>query len=193
MLHLQDIMTSEVVTVSPELPVREAIELLVRHHVSGAPVLAGGHVLGVVTAYDLLSLTMADGEELEAIAPVEILPERAAAGVPDEWEIEVPVRREFFRDIEVFGGAEVPAWIEGTDEPLLPDHEGVIVADVMSRVVYSLPPDANVATAAQCLRRASVHRVLVMEAGRLLGIVSSMDIAIDERLVEPEEELAAAV
>jgi CBS domain-containing protein len=196
MLHLRDIMSKHVLTVSPDLPVREAIELLVRHHVSGAPVVAGGHVLVVITAYDLLSLEVSDGGSPEAPAAVEIAAEGGSAAIPDEWDIEIPVRPEFFRDIEVFGGAEVPAWVEGTDAPLMPDQEGVTVSDVMSREVYSLPPDASIAAAAECLRRAGVHRVLVMESGRLLGVVSSMDITTavaEERFVESVEEPVAAV
>jgi len=38
MLRLQDIMTRDVVTVSPELTLRDAMELLTSLHISGAPV-----------------------------------------------------------------------------------------------------------------------------------------------------------
>ncbi len=40
MLRLRDIMTTELVTVAPELSLRDAMELLVTSHVSGAPVVA---------------------------------------------------------------------------------------------------------------------------------------------------------
>jgi len=42
MLRLRDIMTTDALTVSPETTVREAMELLARHHVSDAPVVSGG-------------------------------------------------------------------------------------------------------------------------------------------------------
>jgi len=193
MLHLRDIMTTDIVTVSPDLPVREAIEILLRHHVSGAPVVAGGHVLGVITSYDLLGVPTSDHGSETLADPPDAWTERDAAGVPAQWEIEVPLPGEFFRDPEVFGGAEVPAWVEGTDAPLDPEQEEVVVADVMSHAIHSLPPEASVAAAADCLRRLAVHRVLVMECGRLLGIVSSMDIAIavaEERLVDATDEAA---
>ena len=42
-LRLRDIMTTDALTVTPETTVREAMELLARHHVSGAPVVSGWH------------------------------------------------------------------------------------------------------------------------------------------------------
>jgi CBS domain-containing protein len=47
----------------------------------------------------------------------------------------------------------------------------------MTHVVFSLPPDADVETAADYMRRAEIHRLLVLDAGRLVGIVSALDIA----------------
>lgn len=59
MLRLRDIMTTELVTVSPELSLRDAMELLVTSHVSGAPVVAQHRVVGVVSATDLLGFAAA--------------------------------------------------------------------------------------------------------------------------------------
>jgi CBS domain-containing protein len=50
------------------------------------------------------------------------------------------------------------------------------VADVMTWGVYALPPASDVAAAAECMRSADVHRMLVIEDGRLLGIVTTMDL-----------------
>ena len=61
MLRLRDIMTTDVLSVSPETSVREAMELLTRRHVSGAPVVAGGKIVGVVTGNDLMMLASALG------------------------------------------------------------------------------------------------------------------------------------
>lgn len=56
MLRLRDIMTREVVSAAPDLTVRDAMELLSERHVSGAPVVDGGKVVGIVSATDLLDL-----------------------------------------------------------------------------------------------------------------------------------------
>jgi Predicted transcriptional regulator, contains C-terminal CBS domains len=55
MLKLRDIMTRDVVSAAPDLTIREAMELLSERHVSGAPVVDGGKVVGVFSATDLLA------------------------------------------------------------------------------------------------------------------------------------------
>ena len=55
--------------------------------------------------------------------------------------------------------------------------EAVTVADVMTREVKSLPPSCSVRTAALFMISANIHRVLVMEAEELLGIVTTTDLA----------------
>jgi len=55
MLKLKDIMTCDVVSATPDMTIREAMELLTERHVSGAPVIDGGKVVGVFSATDLLA------------------------------------------------------------------------------------------------------------------------------------------
>ncbi len=53
-MQAQDIMTRDVVSVGLETPVPEIAELLIRHRISGVPVIdAERHVLGIVTEGDL--------------------------------------------------------------------------------------------------------------------------------------------
>lgn len=55
--YVNDIMTTGVVTVRPDTPLREVAALLRQHRVSGLPVTAGdGTVIGVVSKSDLLAL-----------------------------------------------------------------------------------------------------------------------------------------
>ncbi len=50
-----EVMTREVVTTTPEAPIEEVARLMIRHRVSGVPVLdAGGKLVGLVTEGDLL-------------------------------------------------------------------------------------------------------------------------------------------
>ena len=57
MLKARDIMTTDVVTVTPQTGVRELAALLLERHISGAPVVdEAGKVLGVVTERDLVFL-----------------------------------------------------------------------------------------------------------------------------------------
>lgn len=54
MLKVKDLMTREVLTLAPHTSVREAAEILATEHVSGAPVVRVGRVVGMISAADLL-------------------------------------------------------------------------------------------------------------------------------------------
>ena len=54
MVIAKDIMSSEVVTVAPDLPVEDLARLLWKNKIGGAPVLEHGKILGVVTESDLI-------------------------------------------------------------------------------------------------------------------------------------------
>lgn len=55
-MHVRDVMTTEVVTVSPDAPFAEIVERLLENGVSGLPVVdADGALVGMVTEADLVS------------------------------------------------------------------------------------------------------------------------------------------
>lgn len=68
---------------------------------------------------------------------------------------------------ERFRASSSPEW------DLLEEHT---VWEVMSQRVFSLPPDATAEEASALMLRLGIHRVLVMEGKRLLGVVSTTDI-----------------
>jgi CBS domain-containing protein len=54
-MHVEDLMTRDVVTVAPGTPLKVVAELLVEHRISGVPVCdADGSILGVVSESDIL-------------------------------------------------------------------------------------------------------------------------------------------
>ena len=184
MLRLRDIMTTELVTVSPELSLRDAMELLVSSHVSGAPVIAQHRVIGVVSATDLLgfaAMTPAVSDESRPDTGLEELESEPDEG--DEpsanWFIEMGVDHETavaerFRET-------------GTRRPASDWFAEHTVSEVMSDRVFSLPSHTRVDQAADFMRTVGIHRVLVMDHEELVGIVSMKDIAdavADHRLVE---------
>ena len=150
MLTLANIMTTDVATVAPETSLRDAAALLVSRHVSGAPVVSGGRVVGVITSSDLLDFAAAG-------------PGVPRAGEPawGEWG-ETPAGE------GTAGAAASTEWDE------MGDHS---VEEVMTRDIWSLPPSASALEAAEMMWRRSMHRVLVMEGDALRGIVTTTDIA----------------
>jgi CBS domain-containing protein len=53
----------------------------------------------------------------------------------------------------------------------------VMVSEIMTRMVHSLPPECSVEDAAAFMRDAQIHRVMVMKGGELVGIVTTTDVA----------------
>ncbi|WP_321506099.1 CBS domain-containing protein [uncultured Methanoregula sp.] len=53
--RLEDVMTKDVFTTSPEEPVSSAAEMLVAHDVSLLPVVDGDHLIGVINRHDILA------------------------------------------------------------------------------------------------------------------------------------------
>lgn len=55
MLTAQDIMTREVITLTPETSVAEAARVLLEKHINGAPVVSGENIVGILTQSDLVT------------------------------------------------------------------------------------------------------------------------------------------
>lgn len=69
-----DIMTEPVVTIGPDALLTDAIKLLLRHHVSGLPVVdRDGRLVGMITERDILNFALsgdaADTSVQEAMTP----------------------------------------------------------------------------------------------------------------------------
>jgi CBS domain-containing protein len=69
-LSAADLMTTPVMTIPKDTPLREAARLLARSDVSGAPVVdSDGRCLGVLSSHDFVIWAGAEGESTSFIAP----------------------------------------------------------------------------------------------------------------------------
>ena len=118
MIRLHDIMTLDVATVSPETTLRDTAALLADEYVSGAPVVSGTRVVGVVSATDIVDFVADDpGVPTERPEHVE----------PGEWP-------------------EVEPWVEGDEAPaaFFVDYWSDVGADVEVRMESTDGPEWNV-------------------------------------------------
>jgi len=53
---VRDFMTTKIRSLTPDMPVMQAIDLLLKYEISGAPVLEGGVLVGVISEKDCLML-----------------------------------------------------------------------------------------------------------------------------------------
>jgi CBS domain-containing protein len=181
MVPLREIMTTELVTVSPDLSLQEMAQILAGHGISGAPVVSGRALVGVISTTDLV--------EFESSTPG---PPRQREGQVEWGEIEaLPTQlgREdsepgvYFTEFWEDAGADVLERFQN-QTPEWNRMAEATVGSVMTSSVVSLPPEAPVQQAARIMIDTGVHRVLVVEdSGTLVGIVSSSDVvaAVAER------------
>ena len=177
-LRVRDIMTTDIVTVAPQATIREAMELLARRHVSGAPVVSGDVLVGVVTAQDLMAFAAAiPGVPTEREAPDEWT-EWDQPSLADDVELEAEASSAYFSELWEDAGADVSERMADVSMPewnALEEHD---VSEVMTRApLTTIAPDDAAEQAAELMRRNTIHRVLVTEGDRLVGVVSSLDIA----------------
>jgi CBS domain-containing protein len=183
MLRLRDIMTRDVLALAPETSLRDAVVALAEQRVSGAPVVVGTRVVGVLSVNDILDFQADDpavptGRAREA-DPEDEQPART-------WEDEDEPGSAFYTELWWDTGAELAerfAHPESREWDRLAEHT---VAEAMNRRVRSMRPDATVDAAAALMARTGLHRVLVMEGDELCGIVTTMDVtrAVAERRLE---------
>jgi CBS domain-containing protein len=143
----QDIMRRQVVTVPYSAPLSEVERILTDHRISGAPVTdEKGHVVGVISMKDLIERYAEDPDARP----------RRGRGYYHLSSEEM--------DEEDYDAFEVPE--ESED----------VAGDVMTAEVYSVGPGADLKEIAATMRRHGVHRVLVQERNRTVGLISTMEI-----------------
>lgn len=175
MLRVRDIMTAEVVTVAPTTSLRDAAELFARRHIGGAPVVDGQRVVGVVTTSDILAFA--------AAAPP---PDSADEEDEDDWEPPAEdlgwddgedAAARFFAEQWVTSESDTVDYLQTSAGGRAAALDGHTVSEIMTGDVLALPPTADIMLAAEKMRSADVHRLLVVENGALCGILSTTDLA----------------
>jgi CBS domain-containing protein len=144
----RDVMNREVLTVRAELTVRELAAFLTENQISGAPVIdANRRLVGVVSVTDV---AQNDAERPELVDD-RSSPTLAVRG----WEDRM--NPEDLRGLHL-------------------ESDDLLVRDIMTPTVYTVPEDTPVARIAQTMVAGRIHRVFVTRRGRVIGIVTSLDL-----------------
>jgi CBS domain-containing protein len=185
-----DLMSGDVISVTEEMPLREAVRLLLLHQISGAPVVeSGGTCVGVISTMDILRWAW---EQYDAPAP---------KGQPRPLSCSFQIRQRqpngedrtlctLLSDVcplqrKERGADGKERFVCGQPHSVLADWQIVEmeqlpterVEQFMSIDPVMVPADMPIAELAQRMIDAHIHRVVVIdERCRPLGIVSTMDI-----------------
>lgn len=145
----KDIMTRDVLTVHEDFSISELASFLNDNEITGAPVVDDDEkVVGVVSVVDI---ARAESEYAESSTV---------------WD--AVVSHSYHLD-----------WEQGLDDGIRIFHlkdSGTRVLDIMNSSVHSVEESTPVPEVARKLLQYHLHRVLVIEKGRLVGIISSSDL-----------------
>lgn len=146
----RDVMRRDLITADPEQSLAEVRHLLFESHISGAPVVSEGRLIGMVSRSDLVRV-----EELVEALDGEISQEQRLVQQTDG-----------FRHSSVEG-------FQGFQKRL----SQLRVRDAMRAQVLTCEPHTPIREVAAEMVRHHIHRIVVVEGRTPVGIVSALDIA----------------
>lgn len=151
-IAVREVMNPDVIAVRDDMTIQEAAAFLVENQISGAPVEdSEGRLIGVVSYADIARAT---SEMPRLDAP------------PGESEA---VSKYFARD-----------WEDLRETEALPDPPqpgpGLTVREIMTPELFSVAVGAPVGTAARMMLDAHIHRVLVTDGHKVVGILTTSDL-----------------
>lgn len=146
-LCARDVMHADVLTVTADTPLSEVEQMLAENRIGGMPVTdEKGVILGVLSMRDLIDRYSQDPDAR---------PRRGGGFYRvDDTDLDDDV-------VETFS---------------LPEEAEEVAGDVMTRQVHSVPADLPLRDVAARMVKLQIHRLLVEEEQRTVGIVSTMDL-----------------
>ena len=144
----RDIMTADLLTVTPDTTLTQFARILTEDEISGCPVVAvDGRLVGIASKTDLISRLLEGRHDFASSPDL-----RGLLGLGEE------------------GLVAGRGTAEQSEEEVLGTVE-----DIMQPDPVTVLPDASVLDVARVLAENRIHRVLVQEKGKLLGIITSLD------------------
>ncbi len=149
-IKARDIMIGEVITISPESSVHELIEVLRSKTITGVPVVdKDNNVVGVVSVSDIL---------------------RDSASV--NGDLVIKSNDSDASDFCTLGEALQFDYMNGQYAESI---KNVSVKDIMRPFSFSVEIDANISDVANTMYNNRLHRILVMNKGKMAGIICTRE------------------
>lgn len=157
-----DIMSRDLHTVQAHWSLQTLIEFLIKHKITGAPVLSDKRELvGVVSLSDLLNFD----------------------AKPEHRLGENPMAQYYYSSLD---GASIDELGIKESNP----HLSHLVSEIMTPAIISAPSSTPVSELAVILCEKGIHRIFITDGKQLCGVVSTLDILKHlSKLTQPECEL----
>ena len=146
---VRDVMNSDVVKVSPDIALPELEREFLRARVGALPVVGtDGQLEGIVSRSDVV----------RQLSVEQSLVELSTSGFDAE-----------------LGGSQTEVSLEAIGEAVGRRLAGLHARDIMIHDIVTTSPDESLGEAAKRMFERRIHRLPVVEEGRLIGILSSFD------------------
>ena len=147
---VKDYMKTKIRKVKPRDSIFKVAEIFSKYHISGAPVVRGKKVVGVITGSDIIRFMKLDLSKTHSEFAVEphTISILVLALVKDQLGI----------------------------KERLENLSKILAKDLMTREVIAIGPDESILEAATKLDEHKIERLPVVENGKLIGIISRSDL-----------------
>jgi CBS domain-containing protein len=181
-MKIKDIMQTNLVTVDKDESLAKIIELMKKHDITKFPVLEEGKFVGIVSDEEIVS-------KLGAIRQRRVLPSslkvssvtvkqvNSMESATDLRELVDLCKKKKVTIIPIIDGDELKGVLTKSDLLKLVKSKKQ-VKEIMKKEVYVVSPKDRLIHARRLMMDKGVERLPVLEAGKVVGIISSMDIAI---------------
>jgi len=190
---LNQIMSSPVESVTPDLSILQASKIMGRKHIKRLPIMRKGKLAGIVTQTDLVRALTSYGlwTDVSEIMSRNIASVQLDASVAEAAEIMTSRK---ISCIMVMDGDKVAGVLTEKDllgrvVALQRDPNNTPMEEVMSSPVASVPYNFSVFSAGKVMEEMNIRRLAVMKDNRLCGVVTQTDIfmAVRNKLQAEEE------
>ena len=146
----RDVMNEKVIWVEEDSSLSEAVGILSKNHITGAPVVNSNHKMtGVISLRDFI-------QEGELIYNRQLESERAQT-VYYEQSFDLPLEED-----------EVKGFHVG-------ENNSLRVKDIMTPIVFNADVNTPVSELASTMHKGRIHRMIILQNDELAGIVTTMD------------------
>lgn len=145
---VKDVMTKKIITLKPKDPLKLVIQIFVENEISGAPVVEGEKVIGIVTESDIVRI-------------IDVYMPRVHFTTENSFAIILAAIRST-HEFEAIRDAI--------------DKLNIKVEDFMNKPVITIEAGEKITKAAQLMNKYKINRLPVVRNDKLVGIIARADI-----------------
>lgn len=192
-VNVSDVMSTELLTASPEEDAFEVLERIMDHHVNRLIVFDDGHLQGVISATDLIdAFNKGSGYNM----PAALAKSEEQIIVKDVMNTPITIDKEetVSRAVKKMGEENIGSLLVTdsnnrvtgiiTERDILKktmgmdlDHKQVKVKEIMTEELYTIDANEHINEASRYFNKHHFRRLPVMEGDEIVGIISSRDVA----------------